>query len=42
MLLTAGLNIRLQRDFAAEWNESLRVKISRSLGEDEIRRLQER
>ena len=42
MLLTAGLNIRLQRDFAAEWNESLRVKISLPLGEDEIQRLQKR
>ena len=39
MLMTAGLNIRLQRDFAAEWNESLRVKSARPLGEDEIRRL---
>ena len=39
MLITAGINLRLQRDFAAEWNESLRVKISRPLGEDEMRRL---
>ena len=39
MLITAAINIRLQRDFAAEWNESLRVKNSRSLGEDEMRRL---
>jgi putative membrane protein len=39
MLTTAGLNVRLQRDFAAEWNESLRVKSSRPLGEDEMRRL---
>jgi len=39
MLMTAALNIRLQRDFAAEWNESLRVKDSRPLGEDEMRRL---
>lgn len=31
--------IRLQRDFTAEWNESLRVKNSRPLGEDEMRRL---
>lgn len=38
MLMTAGLNIRLQRDFAAEWNESLRVKGNRPLGEDEMRR----
>lgn len=39
MLITAGINIRLQRDFIAEWNESLRVKNSRPLGEDEMRRL---
>lgn len=29
MLITAGINLRSQRDFAAEWNESLRVKHSR-------------
>jgi putative membrane protein len=39
MLVTAGINIQLQRDFAAEWNESLRVKSNRPLGEDEMRRL---
>ena len=39
MLITAGINLRLQRDFATEWNESLRVKSARPLGEDEIRRL---
>ena len=39
MLITAGINVRLQRDFAAEWNESLRVKSRRPLGEDEMRRL---
>ena len=32
----------LQRDFADEWNESLRVKSSRPLGEDEMRRLLKR
>lgn len=42
MLITAGINIRLQRDFADEWNESLRVKNSRPLGEDEMRRLLKR
>jgi len=42
MLITAGINFRLQRDFAEEWNESLRVKNSRPLGEDEIRRLLKR
>lgn len=39
MLVTGGLNAWLQRDFADEWIESLRVKDSRPLGEDEIRRL---
>jgi putative membrane protein len=39
MLITAVINVRLQRDFAAEWNESLRVKSRRPLGEDEMRRL---
>jgi putative membrane protein len=42
MLITAGINIRLQRDFADEWNESLRVKSNRPLGEDEMRRLLKR
>lgn len=39
MLITAALNAALQRDFAAEWTESLRVKDHRPLGEDEILRL---
>ncbi len=39
MLITAALNARLQRDFAREWNESLRVKHTAPLGEDEIARL---
>jgi len=39
MLITAGINVRLQHDFAEEWNESLRVKDRRPLGEDEMRRL---
>jgi len=39
MGVTAGLNLWLQRDFAREWAESLRVKRRRPLGEDEIRRL---
>ena len=42
MLITAGINFRLQRDFADEWNESLRVKDRRPLGEDEMRRLLKR
>jgi putative membrane protein len=39
MLVTAAINRSLQRDFAAEWNESLRVKSRRPLGEDEIKRM---
>lgn len=39
MLLTALLNVYLQRDFAREWNESLQVKHHQPLGEDEIVRL---
>ena len=39
MLITGGLNAWLQRDFADEWIESLRVKSNRPLGEDELRRL---
>jgi putative membrane protein len=41
MLVTAALNYWVQRDFAAEWLESLRVKESRPLGEDEFRRLRD-
>ena len=39
MGVTAGINWRLQRDFAREWAESLRVKLKAPLGEDEIARL---
>jgi putative membrane protein len=39
MLITAALNWRLQRDFAREWIDSLRVKHPAPLGEDEIARL---
>jgi putative membrane protein len=39
MLITGGLNAWLERDFADEWIESLRVKSKRPLGEDELRRL---
>lgn len=38
MIVTAAINLSLQRDFAAEWNESLRVKIFQPLGENEIKR----
>lgn len=39
MLITFTINRALQRDFAAEWSESLRVKGSQPLGEDEIARM---
>lgn len=39
MAITAALNYALERDFAMEWIESLRVKHPAPLGEDEIRRL---
>jgi putative membrane protein len=39
MLVTALINARLQRDFAREWQESLRVKRDAPLGEDELARL---
>jgi putative membrane protein len=39
MLITAAMNWRLQRDFAREWIDSLRVKHPAPLGEDEIARL---
>ena len=42
MAFTALLNSYLQRDFAQEWIESLRVKHAEPLGEDEIVRLLEK
>jgi len=39
MCITAAINWRLQRDFAREWVESLRVKHKTPLGEDEFARL---
>jgi putative membrane protein len=39
MCITAILNLYLQRDFAREWVESLRVKHPKPLGEDEIARM---
>ncbi len=39
MVITAGLNLYLQRDFARDWADSLKVKRQRPLGEDELRRL---
>jgi putative membrane protein len=38
MSVTALINWRLQRDFAREWVESLRVKHKTPLGEEEIAR----
>ena len=43
MLVTAAVNWRLQRDFAREWAESLRVKRPAPLGEDALaRRIRDR
>lgn len=39
MTVTAMLNRSLQRDFAREWNESLRIKHPEPLGENAIARL---
>jgi len=39
MSFTAAMNSVLQRDFAQEWSESLRVKYKKPLGEDEIVRM---
>jgi putative membrane protein len=39
MSITAGLNYWLQRDFAREWIESLKVKRAAPLGEDAIARM---
>ena len=39
MIMTALINIRVQKDFAREWSESLKVKQNKPLGEDELVRL---
>lgn len=39
MLAIAAINLSLQRDFAAEWNESLRVKSRRPLDENRTTRM---
>jgi len=39
MLIVAAINGALQRDFAREWAESLRLKHRRPLGEDAIARM---
>ncbi|NLW81780.1 MAG: DUF2238 domain-containing protein [Desulfovibrionales bacterium] len=41
MLVTMGLNMYLQMDFAREWSRSLEVKHAAPLGEDEIVRMLE-
>jgi putative membrane protein len=41
MLVTYAINRSLQRDFASEWAESLRVKTPHPLGEDAIARMLE-
>ena len=38
---TALINVSLQRDFAREWADSLRVKDDRPLGEEAIRRMRQ-
>ena len=39
MLITIALNRYLQQDFAKEWSQSLKIKNTQPLGEDEIVRL---
>jgi putative membrane protein len=39
MLITIAINRYLQKDFAKEWSQSLRIKHKQPLGEDEIVRL---
>ena len=41
MTVTALVNVRLQRDFAREWAESLRTKRAEPLGEVEIRHMRD-
>lgn len=41
MMVVFQMNIRLQRDFAQEWNESLTIRHPLPLGEDEIVRMRE-
>ena len=39
MVVTAGINVSLQRDFAREWADSIKVKGRQPLGEEEIMRM---
>lgn len=42
MLITYAINRALQRDFAEEWAQSLRVKDARPLGEYALARMLKR
>lgn len=42
MIITAAININLQRDFAREWNDSLKVKGRHPLGEYAIMKMLDR
>jgi putative membrane protein len=42
MGVTLSINRALQRDFAAEWADSLRVKHAEALGEDAIAKMLEK
>ncbi len=39
MMVTAGINMRIDKNFFKEWKTSLRIKKKKPLGEDEIARL---
>lgn len=39
MIVTALINVYLQRDFSKEWGDSFKVKNRKPLGEDEIKRM---
>jgi putative membrane protein len=39
MIITLAINLAIQRDFASEWQDSLKVKDERPLGEDAIARM---
>ncbi len=39
MIITAGINIQLQKNFFREWKNSLKIKRKKPLGEDEIERM---
>ncbi len=42
MLIVAAINWRYQRDFAAEWRDSMRVKRATPLGEEKLREYKRR